>query len=207
MGNVADLRNIDIGQIITAQRFGQSISETSGLECCSRSAVVDTYEKWINDIKTSNRRKGVDRLHATKEKRRRRLSRMLKKNWHKPWLTWQSSTMHVLAQVFRIHSTAGTVGYGTEQQTSQSWASVYQTSLLTTNIVGSGTSWLNYGINVRDCPGQLNHDFSYIKSMIVSEYGVFQRNSCYFIPQVTNRLVLAVLCFGGLFHKLRPIWT
>ncbi|GFV76806.1 uncharacterized protein TNCV_4730261 [Trichonephila clavipes] len=32
----------------------------------------------------------------------------------------------------RTHSSVGTIGYGTEQQTSQSWASVDQTSLPTT---------------------------------------------------------------------------
>ncbi|GFW75448.1 transposable element Tc1 transposase [Trichonephila clavipes] len=80
MGNVADLSDFDRGQIVMARRLGTSISETARLVGCSRSTVVSTYAKWMNDGETSSRRHGVGRLHAIKEKSHWRLSRMVKQN-------------------------------------------------------------------------------------------------------------------------------
>ncbi|GFX24639.1 HTH_Tnp_Tc3_2 domain-containing protein [Trichonephila clavipes] len=80
MGNAADLSNFDRGQIVVARRLGTSTSETARLVGCSRSTVVGTYARWMNDGETSSRRHGVGRLHAIKEKGHRRLSRMVKQN-------------------------------------------------------------------------------------------------------------------------------
>ncbi|GBN55214.1 hypothetical protein AVEN_246141-1 [Araneus ventricosus] len=62
------------------RRLGTSISETARLVGCSRSAVVSIHAKWINDGDTSSRRQGVGRPRVIKEKRRRRLSRLVKQN-------------------------------------------------------------------------------------------------------------------------------
>ncbi|PRD30445.1 UNVERIFIED_CONTAM: hypothetical protein NCL1_26401 [Trichonephila clavipes] len=61
-----------------ARRLGISISKTARLVGCSRSTVVSTYAKWMNDGETSStrRRHGVGRPHAIKEKSHRRLSRI-----------------------------------------------------------------------------------------------------------------------------------
>ncbi|GFV15374.1 transposable element Tcb1 transposase [Trichonephila clavipes] len=56
------------------------MSETARLVGCSRSIVVSTYAKWMNDGETSSRRHGVGRPHAIKEKGRRRLSCMAEQN-------------------------------------------------------------------------------------------------------------------------------
>ncbi|GFW48066.1 uncharacterized protein TNCV_2402531 [Trichonephila clavipes] len=82
MGKVADPNDFDRGQIVMVRRLGTSISETARLVGCSRSTVVSTYAKWMNDGETSNRRHGVGRPHAIKEKCRRRLSRMVKQKWN-----------------------------------------------------------------------------------------------------------------------------
>ncbi|GBL73813.1 hypothetical protein AVEN_230778-1 [Araneus ventricosus] len=51
----------------------------------------------------------------------------------------------------------------------------------------------------------MNPDFSFITSMVVSGYAVFQASSCSpLVQQVIHRLVVAVLCFGGRSH--RRIW-
>ncbi|GBN30951.1 hypothetical protein AVEN_1752-1 [Araneus ventricosus] len=63
-----------------ARRLGTSITETARLVGCSRSAVVSIHAKWINDGDTSSRCQGVGRPHVIKEKGRRRLSRLVKKN-------------------------------------------------------------------------------------------------------------------------------
>ncbi|GFV48486.1 transposable element Tc1 transposase [Trichonephila clavipes] len=63
-----------------ARRLGTSISETARLVGCSRSTVVSTYAKWMNDGETSSRRHGVGRLHAIKENSHWGLSRMVKQN-------------------------------------------------------------------------------------------------------------------------------
>ncbi|GFU03065.1 transposable element Tc1 transposase [Trichonephila clavipes] len=76
MGKVADLSDFDRGQIVMARRLGKSISETTRLVGCSRTTVVSTYAKWMNDGETSSRRHGVGRPHAIKKKGRRRQSRM-----------------------------------------------------------------------------------------------------------------------------------
>ncbi|GBM34483.1 hypothetical protein AVEN_106720-1 [Araneus ventricosus] len=76
----ADLSEFDRGQIVMARRLGASITETKRVVGCSRSAVVRIHAKWINDGDTSSRRQGVGRPRVNKEKRRRRLSRLLKQN-------------------------------------------------------------------------------------------------------------------------------
>ncbi|GFV53865.1 transposable element Tcb1 transposase [Trichonephila clavipes] len=78
MGKSVDLSDFDRGQIVMAQRFGTSISETALLMGYSRYTVVSTYAKWMNDRETSSRRHGVGRPHSIKEKGRRRLSCMVK---------------------------------------------------------------------------------------------------------------------------------
>ncbi|GBM73492.1 hypothetical protein AVEN_6813-1 [Araneus ventricosus] len=78
MGKVADLSEFVRGQIVMARKFGMSITETARLGGCSRSAVVSIHAKWINDGETSSRRQGVGRPRVIKEKRRRRLSLLVK---------------------------------------------------------------------------------------------------------------------------------
>ncbi|GBL88669.1 hypothetical protein AVEN_195655-1 [Araneus ventricosus] len=80
MGKAADLREFDRGQIVMARRLRTSITETARLVCCSRSAVVNIHEKWINDSDTSSRRQGVGRPRVIEEKGRRRLSHLVKQN-------------------------------------------------------------------------------------------------------------------------------
>ncbi|GFW74053.1 uncharacterized protein TNCV_545771 [Trichonephila clavipes] len=53
MGKAVDLSDFDRGQIVMARRLGTSISETAQLLGCSRSTLVSTYAKWINDGETS----------------------------------------------------------------------------------------------------------------------------------------------------------
>ncbi|GFV63315.1 transposable element Tcb1 transposase [Trichonephila clavipes] len=81
MGKASDLSDFDRGQIVMARTLGTSISETARDVGFSRSTVVSTYAKWMNDGETSSRRHGVGRLHAIKEKSHRRLSRTVKQNW------------------------------------------------------------------------------------------------------------------------------
>ncbi|GFV52136.1 uncharacterized protein TNCV_5070571 [Trichonephila clavipes] len=69
MGNAAGLSDFDRGQILMARRLGKSIYETARLVVCSRSTVVSTYAKRMNDGETSSRRHGVGRVHTIKEKK------------------------------------------------------------------------------------------------------------------------------------------
>ncbi|GBM36947.1 hypothetical protein AVEN_231487-1 [Araneus ventricosus] len=80
IGKAAYLSEFDIGQIVMARRLGTSITETARLVGCSRSAVVSIHAKWINDGDTSSRRQGVGHPRVSKEKGRRRLSRLVKQN-------------------------------------------------------------------------------------------------------------------------------
>ncbi|GBM05613.1 hypothetical protein AVEN_202246-1 [Araneus ventricosus] len=80
MGKAADLSEFDRGQIVMARRLGTSITETARLVGCLRSAVVSIHAKWINDGGTSSRRQGDGRPRVIKEKKRRRLSRLVKQN-------------------------------------------------------------------------------------------------------------------------------
>ncbi|GFY12577.1 DDE_3 domain-containing protein [Trichonephila clavipes] len=68
-----------------ARRLGTSIFEIAQLVDCSRSTVVSTYAKWMNDGETSSRRHGVGRLHAIKEKAHRRLPRMVNRLYTGRW--------------------------------------------------------------------------------------------------------------------------
>ena len=53
-------------------------------------------------------------------------------------------------------------------------------------------------LNGREYSGQMNHDFSFNTSTVMSGYAVFQVNSCFpLIQQLKNRLVVVVSCFGG----------
>ncbi|GBO24030.1 hypothetical protein AVEN_128699-1 [Araneus ventricosus] len=63
-----------------ARRLGTSITETARLVGCSRSAVVSSHAKWINDGGTSSRCQDVGRPRVFKEKGRRRLSCLVKQN-------------------------------------------------------------------------------------------------------------------------------
>ncbi|GBL70882.1 hypothetical protein AVEN_73727-1 [Araneus ventricosus] len=63
-----------------ARRLGPSITETSLVVGCSRSAVVSIHVKCINDGDTNSRSQGVGRPSVIKEKGRRRLSRLVKQN-------------------------------------------------------------------------------------------------------------------------------
>ncbi|GFW42147.1 transposable element Tcb1 transposase [Trichonephila clavipes] len=69
MGKAADLSDFVRGQIVMGRRFRTSISETARIVGCSRSTVVSTYAKWMNDGETSSRRHGVGRPHAIREKK------------------------------------------------------------------------------------------------------------------------------------------
>ncbi|GBM91025.1 hypothetical protein AVEN_198494-1 [Araneus ventricosus] len=80
MGKAADLSEFDRGQIVMARRLETSITLIARLIGCSRSAVVSTHAKWINDGDTSIRRQGVGRPRVIKENGRRRLSRLVKQN-------------------------------------------------------------------------------------------------------------------------------
>ncbi|GFS65721.1 transposable element Tcb1 transposase [Trichonephila clavipes] len=80
MGKAADLSDFDRGQIVMVRRLGASISETARVVGCSRSIVVSTYAKGMDDCETSSRRHGAGCPHANKEKRYRRLPRMVKQN-------------------------------------------------------------------------------------------------------------------------------
>ncbi|GBM10851.1 hypothetical protein AVEN_42112-1 [Araneus ventricosus] len=119
MGKAVDLSEFDRGQIVTARRLGTSITETARLVGC----------KWINDGDTSSRRQDVGRPRVIKEKRRRRLSRLVKQNRLQTvaQLTAQYNASPS-AKCFGTHSSADIVGYGTVQQMSHSCASVDQAS-------------------------------------------------------------------------------
>ncbi|GBN37285.1 hypothetical protein AVEN_160868-1 [Araneus ventricosus] len=80
MGKAADLSELDRGQIVMARRLGTSLTETARLVDCSRSAVVSIHAKWIDDGDTSSRRQGVGRPRVIKEKGRRRLFLLVKRN-------------------------------------------------------------------------------------------------------------------------------
>ncbi|GFX53671.1 hypothetical protein TNCV_1596171 [Trichonephila clavipes] len=54
MGKTVDLSDYDRVQILMARRLGTSIAETARLGF-SRSTVVSTYAKWMNDGETSSR--------------------------------------------------------------------------------------------------------------------------------------------------------
>ena len=85
---------------------------------------------------------------------------------------------------FRAHSLTDIVGYRSTYHTSHSCAYVYQVNYIYNYIVnytysGPGNNETPPWINGRECPGQMNHDFSFITSMVVSGYAVFKTNSCF----------------------------
>ncbi|GBM24088.1 hypothetical protein AVEN_38286-1 [Araneus ventricosus] len=97
---------------------------------------------------------------------------------------------------FGTHSSADTV-----QQTSHSCASVDQTSSTSTPTVDPGNIETGQWMSGRELPGQMNPDFSFITSMVVSGYAVCQVNSCSpLVQQVIHRLLVALLCFGRRSH-------
>ncbi|GFV81917.1 HTH_Tnp_Tc3_2 domain-containing protein [Trichonephila clavipes] len=124
MGKAADLSNFDRGQIVMAQRLGTSIFETAQLMGCSRTTVVSTYAKCMNDSETSSRRHNVGCPHVIQGKGCRRLSRMVKQNRSQ---TVAQLTAQYNAGPSRIVS-EHTVGYGATQQTSHSCAFADQAS-------------------------------------------------------------------------------
>ncbi|GBN66924.1 hypothetical protein AVEN_67928-1 [Araneus ventricosus] len=124
-----------------ARRLGTIITETARMEGCSRSVVVSIHAKWINDGDTSSRRQGVGRPRVIKEKV------PLSKAKSAPDSGSADSPMQCRSKrkCFGTHSSADTVGYGTEQQTSHSCTSVDQASSSTTLTMDPGTSRLNHG--------------------------------------------------------------
>ena len=63
------------------RRLGTSISKTALLVGCILSA-ISIYKKLMDDDENSSRRQDVERLRVIKQKRRQRLSRIVKQNWH-----------------------------------------------------------------------------------------------------------------------------
>ncbi|ROL49972.1 hypothetical protein DPX16_6380 [Anabarilius grahami] len=61
MGKRKDLSEFDKGEIVMARQLGQSISETAALVGCSRSAVVNIYQKWSKEGTVVNQRQGHGR--------------------------------------------------------------------------------------------------------------------------------------------------
>ncbi|GBO05866.1 hypothetical protein AVEN_187006-1 [Araneus ventricosus] len=145
MGKAADLSEFDRGQIVMARRRGTSITETARPVGCLQSAVVSIHAKWINDGDTSSRRQGIGRPRVIKEKGRRRLSRLVKQNQRQTVAQQTAQYNAGPSASVSEHSSGDTVGYGTVQQKSHSFASVDQASSSTTPTVGPVTSRLDYG--------------------------------------------------------------
>ncbi|GFX94857.1 uncharacterized protein TNCV_2379301 [Trichonephila clavipes] len=135
MGKVADLSDFDRGQIVMARRLGTSISEIAQLVGCSRSTVVSTYAKWMNDSETSSRRHGVGRPHAIKEKGRRRVSHMAEQNQSQKVAQLTAQYNAGPCRIVSEH----TVGHRAMQQTSHSCAFADQASSPTVLALGPGT--------------------------------------------------------------------
>ncbi|GFW77489.1 HTH_Tnp_Tc3_2 domain-containing protein [Trichonephila clavipes] len=145
---------------------------------CLRSTVVSTYAKWMNDGETSSRRHDVGHPHAIKEKGCRRLSCMVKQNWSQ---TVAQLTAQYNAGPSRI------VSEHTVQQTllDMGLCSKCPTRVLLLtkhhrqlHLRWAGNITTGPWISGRELPGQMNHDLSFIIPMAVSEYAVFQANSC-----------------------------
>ncbi|XP_015911309.2 uncharacterized protein [Parasteatoda tepidariorum] len=142
MGKAADLSDFNRGQIVMAHRLGTSIFETARLMGCSRSIVVSTYAKWMNEGETSSRRHGVGRPHAIKEKGRRRLSHLVKQNW--------SQTVAQLTAQYNAGSSR-IVSEHTIQRTSHLCAFADQALSPTTPAQGPGASRLVHGSVGESC--------------------------------------------------------
>ncbi|KAK3509671.1 hypothetical protein QTP70_008417 [Hemibagrus guttatus] len=65
MGTRKDLSEFDKGEIVMARRLDQSISKTAALVGCSRSAVVNIYQKWSKEGTVVNRQQGHGRPRLT----------------------------------------------------------------------------------------------------------------------------------------------
>ena len=78
MSRSKDLSDFDKGQIVTARRLGQSISETARLVGCSQSAVLSTYRQSSEEGQTTNQRQGVGRPRLIDARGHRRLSRLVR---------------------------------------------------------------------------------------------------------------------------------
>ncbi|ROL45969.1 hypothetical protein DPX16_4783 [Anabarilius grahami] len=80
MGKRKDLSEFDKGQIVMARQLGQSISKTAALVGCSRSAVVNIFQKWSNEGAVVNWRQshGLSRLIDARGERR--LARVVRSN-------------------------------------------------------------------------------------------------------------------------------
>ncbi|GBL75234.1 hypothetical protein AVEN_194466-1 [Araneus ventricosus] len=202
MGKAADLSELDRGQIVMARSLGTSITETARLVGCSRSAVMSIHAKWINDGDTSSRRQGVGRPRVIKEKRRRRLSRLVKQN--------RRQTVAQLTAQYNAGPSAS-VSEHTVQRTLLDMG-LYsrrptRVPLLTKRHRQLSLQWARehrdwtMDESGRELPGRMNPDFSLITSMVVSGYAVCQANSCSpLVQQDIHRLVVEVLCFGGCSH-------
>ncbi len=66
------MSEFDKGQIVMARRLGQSISKIASLVRCSRSAVVDIYQKWSKEGTVVNRRQGHGKPRLARVTRSRR---------------------------------------------------------------------------------------------------------------------------------------
>ncbi|KAK3517578.1 hypothetical protein QTP70_012564 [Hemibagrus guttatus] len=75
MGKCKDLSEFDKGQIVMARRLDQNISKTAALVVCSRSAVVNIYQKWYKEGTVGH---GWPRLIDARGERR--LARVVRSN-------------------------------------------------------------------------------------------------------------------------------
>ncbi|GFW84007.1 uncharacterized protein TNCV_1661761 [Trichonephila clavipes] len=144
MGKAVYLSDFDRGRIVMARRLETSIFETARLVGCSRSTVVSTYAKWMNDGETSSRRHGVGRPHSIKEKGPSRIV-----------------SEHTVERTLLA-----------TQQTSHVCAFADQASSPTTPALSPGTLRLVHGLQGRELPGQMDHGLSFITPMVVSGYAV-----------------------------------
>ncbi|MBN3303181.1 PRDM9 methyltransferase, partial [Amia calva] len=79
-GQRTDLSDFDKGHIVMASRLGQSISISTALVVCSRSAVVSTYQKWSKEGKAVNRQHGHGQPRLIDARGERRLARVVRSN-------------------------------------------------------------------------------------------------------------------------------
>ncbi|GFW30062.1 transposable element Tcb2 transposase [Trichonephila clavipes] len=180
MGKVADLSDFDRLQIAMARRLGLSISETARLVGCSRSTVVSTYAKWMNDSESSSIRHGVGRPHAINEKGRRRLSRTVKQTWSQivAQLTAQYNARP--SRIVSEHTVQWTLLYmGLRIKRPTRVPLLTKCHRQLHPCAGPGNIATGPWISGRELPGQMNHGLTFITPMAVSGYAVFQAIICF----------------------------
>ncbi|GBN26526.1 hypothetical protein AVEN_236015-1 [Araneus ventricosus] len=128
MGKAADLSEFDRGQIVMARRLGTRITETGRL---------------FTICDTSSRRQGVGLPRVIKGKGQSETV-PLGKEKSAPDSGSADSTIQCRSKrkCFGTHSSADTVGYGTVQQMTHSFASIGKATSSATPTVGPGTSRL-----------------------------------------------------------------